>query len=120
MIDKFQVSKIAFLGEQDGPFERDLKRGISSVLMNESEVTRAYLVKVQYEGESGNRVILALEGGDGSASRIVETVGGIFKQLFNRSQSLDILFLNATQMAQVSAVAAPFYQSEISNFRQVN
>lgn len=119
-MDKFPVPKIAFLCEQDGPVETELSRQLCSALLTEPEVMRAYLVRVHYEGELGNHVVLGLEGGEDNAARIIDTVGRIFKQLFNPRQSLDVLFLNPAQMEEVSSVAAPFYRSIKNSSAQVN
>ena len=51
--EEFVASTIRFIGQQDGPPERELKSHLASLLADECSVQRAYLARLQYDNASG-------------------------------------------------------------------
>ena len=50
--EKLTIFKVEFVGEQDGPPERELKLRLVMLFENEPSVRRAYLARVRYENAS--------------------------------------------------------------------
>jgi len=98
--------KIRFVGEQDGPPERDLKELLVPELVS-SAVKRAYLVRVAYDDPSSQEVALCVRGTESAA--LVRTVAAHFATVFGRETHLDILFLTEPQERELSRVCRPFY-----------
>ena len=98
---------IRFVGEQDGPPERQLKETLSTVFRGR-DVARAYLARVTYEDPSNPAVALCISGPDDP--ELVKLIQECFVQLFNRSVFLDIMFLSDVQEAEARTVCRPFYE----------
>ena len=110
MTEESKAQGISFLGEQDGIVEQDLKRRLASLFVETKiDIRRAYLIRIAYADNSIQKVALCLEGGGGKAKAIVESVGWLFRHVFNDSQSLDILFLTEAQVLEIGRIAEPFY-----------
>ena len=110
MADEFTATEIAFLGEQDGPVERELKAKFSQCFSRNLYVNAAYLVRVRYGRSPEIKVALCLEAPEEMAPAIVEELGSEFREMFNSRESLDIMFLSEERKRAVTAVAKPFYQ----------
>jgi hypothetical protein len=110
--DPFKTRKPRFLSEQDGPSEQVLKVHLTNYLTCVPDVERAYLVKVAQDRSSSYKAALCLVGGSAKAIEIAQSVGVIFRQFFQATENLDVVFLNDEQRGEVSAVANPFYKSD--------
>jgi hypothetical protein len=110
--DPFTNRRIHFLGEQDGPPEQELKRQLSDYLRCEHEIKKAYLVQIAYDAASTPEVALCLVGEQTNLRQIVQCVETIFKELFQTTDSIEVLFLNELQRTEVNLVARPFYASD--------
>ena len=100
------VSKIRFIGEQDGAPERGLKTLLVPELVS-SNAVRAYLARVQYENASTYEVALCVRGAEDP--RLVQAVADHFAKLFRRDTYLDTLFLTEAQEKDLGRVCKPFY-----------
>lgn len=100
-------AKLRFLCEQDGEPERILKMALHSLLTRRSNVERAYLARVEYGKPSEDEVVLCLAGPVDQT--LVSDVAAVFAKQLSRDLHLDILFLDATNEAEVSKVCRPFY-----------
>ena len=118
--EQFKTQNIAFVGEQDGPTERELKRAVAVILNRAFSIECAFLLKVLYEPEKETKVALVMQGTREQEEQIVDSVGRIFKELFNESQSLDFLFLTGEQTAQLRSVARPFYTRDDADHARPN
>jgi hypothetical protein len=58
--EELTVSVIRFLGEQDGPPERELKSRLADLFRDCAAVQRAYLSQVDYANGSGRHVALCI------------------------------------------------------------
>jgi hypothetical protein len=101
---------IRFVGEQDGPPERDLKKRISSLLERAPAVERAYLARVEYTKPPGKAVVLCIRSDEDLS--LVKAIQGAFASMFGRDVSLDILFVDAAQEAEVARVCRPFFEAK--------
>lgn len=102
-------ARIEFLGEQDGPPERQLKTLLIEGLRQHSTVRRAYLARLGFAPVTTPSVALCLASTAGEDRRLVEICSGIFSSLFNSETALDIVFVSPEQEADLARVCSPFY-----------
>lgn len=112
MLQQFSTSRITFIGEQDGAYERRLKEAISVLLDLNATVTRAYLVRVSYDDGSTPSVLLGLLTHDRKASgELALQMDRAFGALFNTEAHLDVVFLDDERDCQIRKICRPFYSS---------
>jgi hypothetical protein len=102
---------IRFLGEQDGQVERDLKARWQPILAQSPSVQRAYLAIVSYDRAATYQPVLCMRHSGGDESALVELLSAPFRQMFNNSQALDIMFLSPEQEIELKKVCRLFYDS---------
>jgi hypothetical protein len=102
-------SGVAFVCEQDGPPERQLKAGLTDLFARHPSVRRAYLAIVHYPGSSARHVALCVQSADGEDQTLAAEIGTVFRSLFGSHEHLDTIFLNASQDAQIARVCNPFF-----------
>jgi len=107
--EEFQVPQVRFLGEQDGPPERELKSRLAQFFQSDQSVTTAYLARVVYAGESF-AIALCLRAQLGPDRGFAEKVGKIFASMFGGHEHLDIIFLSKMQEAELAIVCKPFFE----------
>jgi hypothetical protein len=101
---------VLFLGEQDGPVERELKAYLAeSCFASQRGIFSAYLARVSYWETPGVAVALCLWGDKENAAAIVECIGAAFQRQFNAAEHLDIFFMDEVQHQAMGKVAKPFY-----------
>jgi len=110
--EEFVAQTIQFVGEQDGPPERELKSHLAKLLTSERTVHRAYLARVQYDDATNWDVALCLASTDPDVQGLNGRIGRLFAGIFRRDAHLDILFLSKTQEAEISKVCTPFYREK--------
>jgi hypothetical protein len=106
-IKAINIDGVEFLGDQNGPPERDFKARILEVLEN-SGVSKAYLARVRY-ADGRQNVALCISEGTAEKQELVERLGADFKILFRPDVSLDILFLTPAQAERITSVCIPFF-----------
>ncbi len=119
----FVPHHVQFVGEQDGPPERELKTKLSSSL-RPMGVRKAYLAVVSYDERKGPQnssgdgapalnVALCLSLQDATAEKreIVERAGHDFAALFGPTEHMDVIFLTDQQEAALNKVCRPFYMA---------
>jgi type III secretion system (T3SS) SseB-like protein len=111
--DEFQTPQIRFVGEQDGPSERRLKEQLVLAFGREQRVSRAYLARAEYEGQTN--VILALRADGGSEKALVQEVASIFASMFGGNQYLDVFFLDDRTEPSLEQVCRSFFESHRAN-----
>jgi len=99
---------VTFVGEQDGPPERELKGKLSSLFARYPTVQRAYLTVVRYPGSSAHHVALCMAA-NGDDEALVGEISAVFRSLFGSHEHLDTIFLQGFQEAQLAAVCKPFF-----------
>jgi hypothetical protein len=105
----FHISRVTFLGEQDGPAERELESRLIELLRSELRISRAYLARVNYSDPAGDSVALCVRCAPPPCSQIVERVGKIFASIFGAHEHLDVLFLEQNQEAELAKRCRPFF-----------
>ncbi len=118
----FVPHQVQFVGEQDGPPERELKDRLATSL-RPMGVRKAYLAVVSYAERKGPQnasgdgagpelnVALCVSLNDGAAEKgeIVQRASHDFAAMFGPTQHMDIIFLTDQQEAALSKVCHPFY-----------
>src|ERR1051326_2162978 len=120
----FVPHNVQFVGEQDGPPERELKERLAGSL-RPMGIRKAYLAVVSYDERKGPQNA----AGDGSAPAltvalcvslqetaaekhdIVQRASHDFAAMFGPTQHMDIIFLTDQQELALSKVCRPFYIS---------
>ena len=109
LVTPVSVQKLRFLGEQDGPVERDVKERWVPILRASPAIRRAFLVRALYEGQPDPQVILALCSSSGPDAALVEALGVPFAAIFHRDCPLDMALVTPAQESQIEPVCPPFY-----------
>src|SRR6476646_3913595 len=102
--EELTVFNIRFVGEQDGPAERDLKSHLTTSLGSEPAVHRGYLARVHYENATAWDVALCLAASNPDERSMNERIGRLFAGIFRPDMHLDVLFLSANQEADLANV----------------
>ena len=101
---------LQFVGEQDGPVERELRDWLIKVLQQYETVDCAYLARIQYSDEDTWAVVLCLRCSSyGKAEQTVRSAGDIFYKMFSKSQRLDIIVVDDERWSEPRAICTPFY-----------
>lgn len=98
-----------FIGEQDGPSERELKAGFVELFRQEPTVERAYLALADHDDGTGIHVTLAIKSSRGEDSSLIRKLIEIFSEMFSSHEHLDMIFIREDQERQLRDVCAPFY-----------
>ena len=106
---EMRVPQPRFLGEQDGPPERELKAALDDFFRRDQSVRTAYLARVAYGEQAGVNVVLCLRTQFGPDPGLAEKIGRIFASMFGAHENLDLLFLNDDQENALRKVASPFF-----------
>lgn len=101
--------KITFVGEQDGPPERDLTARFMEMFRDEESVLRAYLARAEYGDGTGTHVVLCIRSENGECPTLHPKIGAIFAGMFGSHEHLDTLFIRDDQEQELSRVCRPFY-----------
>ena len=113
LMEMFRVRQVKYLGEQDGPAERELKKQLSIVVSRKSTIYRAYLARVNYGQTNPEAVALCVRAERGPDDRqLAEDAGKIFASMFNVHEHLDVLFLKPQEEIELAKVCRPFFDRE--------
>ena len=105
------VRVIKFVGEQDGPAERDLKARLVELFQREPTVRSAYLARADYRDATGIHVALCVKSSLDEHVPLKRKVTDIFSALFNTHEHLDVLFIRGDQEEELKQVCAAFYRA---------
>jgi len=100
---------VEFVGEQDGPPERELKGALCLAFKARPDVARAYLCRVRYDRAGTHAVALALSAPEDPG--LADQVGQVFWQMFGRGVPLDIMFVESDVEMRLAKVCSPFYSA---------
>lgn len=103
------VPQLRFIGEQDGPSERELKERLTDFFQHDQSVRAAYLARASYGESSQVSVALCLRTQFGADPGMAEKIGRIFASMFGGQQRLDIIFPTTEQETALAKVCAPFF-----------
>jgi hypothetical protein len=106
---RIQVLSIEFLGEQTGPVEDELKQRWTSYFRTELSISKAYLVRTRYDNSGAAHISLCIQATDHNHRQILKQTTDVFREMFNPSQSLDVIFLSSDEEQRVAGVCTPFY-----------
>jgi hypothetical protein len=109
---QFSTGALRFLGEQDGPPERELKKRLIRRFQNCPDVKTAYLANVTYGDQQAMNVALCLRADSGNEESVAKEVANIFASLFRRHEHLDIIFLSKEQEAALAGVCSAFFATK--------
>jgi hypothetical protein len=104
--------RVEFLGEQDGPLERQLKSAIVPLLSSRKSIQGAYLARVGFQPNEAGSIALCIVSVKHDESLVPEALEQ-FRSLFSADAFLDILFLSREQSLDVARVCAPFFSRAI-------
>jgi hypothetical protein len=107
-IEALHVAQVRFLGEQDGPPERELKEKLAE-FFRDSTVKSAYLAQVAYESGAAPEVALCIRSESGPDESLAKDVGSVFARMFGKGEHMDIVFLDEGQEAELSKVCRAFF-----------
>ena len=102
---------IRFVGEQDGPAERDLKSRWRDIFAHNPGICRAHLANVRYGNRPTIQLALCLVHAQKPDPRLVPVLAAPFREMF-RDVALDILFLERGEEGVLSRVCPPFYEAD--------
>src|SRR5689334_3275620 len=91
--------RIEFLGEQDGPPERDFKSALTQILGRPRHPVRGYLARVGFQPDGERAVALCLAGFHEPDGTLVQDVNATFWKMFGTFAALDIIFISGEQEA---------------------
>ena len=111
MPQELDVGEVSFVGEQDGPPERELKAELIPLL---SEARAGYLARVQYTSGERSVALCLASTPEAVQADLSNKISALFHQMFGRNSHLDILFLRPDQEREVQQVCKPFYQRAVS------
>lgn len=106
--DEMRVPQVQFVGEQDGPAEREFKQRLVERIGHDHRVVTAHLARVKYSDATPIVVALCLRVEPGQESDLARKVAQVFSSMFGRHEHLDILFLDPQQVTEVSKVCLAF------------
>jgi hypothetical protein len=110
MLEKLDDQHVTFLKEQRGPAESALAARLSQDVFLNTEIERAYLVRVAYS-TGRNGVALCLTGVSERRKEIACDVGRIFSDTFNDHMHLDIIFVEPEREAELANIR-PFFVAD--------
>jgi len=105
---RLNVRTVEFVGEQDGPIERELKARLLPLLLRDDRIGEAYLVRATYDDDDQVVVVLAVDR-DRPDSAFVDSVAATFATLFRYPEHLDTLFLKSSDKERIRIVCRPFF-----------
>ena len=107
-LEIIRVQRMCFLGEQDGPAERDLKNKLVELFDRLRMVRTAYLARLTYGDDGPVSMALCVRGQPGQNRMFAERVGKIFGLIFGSHEHLDIIWLMPQQETELASVCRPF------------
>jgi|CXWL01.1.fsa_nt_gi hypothetical protein len=102
---------VQFLGDQDGLVEQEIKARWIPILEKNSSVRRAYLAITKYGDSGTNQVTLCIVHSKREDPALVNELAEPFRQTFNNSVALDIIFITTSQELKAKKVCNPFYDT---------
>lgn len=109
------MSDISFICPQDGETEREFKQKLLFILFEYKNIEKAYLALIRWNSLGENGVALCLEG-EKINEMIINVISKIFREMFNSSQSIDIIILNEIEKKQIRLFCPPFFNRNLKEF----
>jgi hypothetical protein len=102
--------RVEFLGEQDGPPERELKALLREELQGNPAIERAYLARIGFAPDASPSVALCIAPNSAESIALIDSVRRVFASSFARDTYLDILFPSEEQEVDLRRVCLPFFE----------
>ena len=109
-VTEVHTPSLRFLGEQEGPVERQVKAAWAPILAASPNVNRAFLLRALYADKT-QHVVLALCAVGQPDVDLVRALRVPYAAIFSSDCPLDMAFVNAAQESEVEKVCSPFYVS---------
>jgi hypothetical protein len=106
---EFRTDQIFFVGQQDGPTEREFTSRLIELFNGTPNVRAAYLARIRYADDGPIRVALCLRLHDADDIDPVASAGFVFAEMFGDDNQLDIVPIDANQEELLSRVCSRFY-----------
>ena len=108
--EELTVTKINFIGEQDGIPEQNFKTAINILLKKHENILSAFLARVDYGNPEEFNVALCIRSNEKDNVGFKKEAGEIFSAQFGAQEHLDIVFLRKEQEADIRKICSPFYE----------
>lgn len=109
MTQQLGPADVRFVGQQDGPIEKDFTSRLSAFFEQKKANLAAYLCRVHYGDPSQVSVAICLASPDGQQIEIVDGISLIFREMFGQHEHVDIMFIGEEQVLSIEQVCRPFY-----------
>lgn len=103
------VDVIRFLGEQDGPPQREFKRRAVELLQETATIRRAYLARVAYDQSPRQHVALCIASDAAQELDAFLAVADLFAEMFPGHAELDQFLLDPEMESGARLTCRPFY-----------
>ena len=110
-MESFISDKTAFVAEQAGVPEDELKRELVELFRGRESILRAYLAEVKYGKPDEFNVALCVASAGGEDQELAGKIASIFRRMFGAREHLDVIFLRSRQEAELRKVSCPFYSA---------
>ncbi len=105
------TSLVRYWGDQTGPREQELKIELIAFFKSFPEIQTAYLAKMGKNDDPPTMVALCIRAlYDPNIVPINTRIGEIYAALFNRNESIEIVYLTEKAEAAILTVCQPFYE----------
>lgn len=98
-----------FVGEQEGPAERELKEKLVELFGRLRLVRTGYLARLTYGDAESVSVALCVRSQLGQSRMFADHVSNIFGSMFGTHEHLDIIWLTPEQETELAKVCRPFF-----------
>ena len=102
---------IKFLGEQDGPVERQIERKLVSLFDARPDVSRAYLCRIRYPSAEAVALVLSAPEDPGLAAMVAEVFATMFGRELNEGRGTksrrQLRLVGRDRMRSLVATATP-------------
>jgi hypothetical protein len=109
MVLTLKPKELRFIGEQDGPVERELKKNLVPLLASHPEVLRAYLARVGFGEESQEKSVAVCLRSDKKDEQLVREIMAVFFRMFAKPMHLDVIFISDRQESRLAPLCVPFF-----------
>jgi len=109
-VGQFQVPWVAYIANQDGPAEQELKKWLTETFLKTPAVRRGYLVRVRYGTGDKEEIALCIAATEPDEGSLVRTIGAHIAKVFAVTVHLDIMFLSKKEELEIQQTCTPFFQ----------
>ena len=97
-----------FLSGENSVVAVELKSALAA-LFESANIAKAYLVRALYPAGTTSVILCLVTINGRPDTEIAQLAGAVFSRMFRGGESMDILFINKQQEAEIRRVCQPFY-----------